>query len=374
MLLRQFISGAALATLAFMLSAPPVAAQSTSWKYTSWTAPNSPNNRLGTLPLFENLTKKTNGSFKVDNFMGGQLFNNRTTLQGVSEGVADAGVIVPAFNAVELKHNAVITDAPALFTDGWAATGAANEALFFGCPECAEDLKKLKVVSLGVYSPGQNYMQCADELKALEDLSGKKLAGVSSMTARWAEVLGQARQQIGPGDLLPALQRRQVDCTMSPLEFLFALSLKDVVRTVIDRPFGAFPAVHLMLVNQASWGNLSAEHKKALLDEMPDAIARVVAGYNDDEARARKEAMEKGTKFIKLPAIEEPFAKFVESERKVLVELAKARGVSEETTLRIIDEHLRLTEKWSKLMDKVGRTKEGFAKALRDEVYSKVKF
>jgi TRAP-type C4-dicarboxylate transport system substrate-binding protein len=280
---------------------------------------------------------------------------------------------VPAFNPAELKHNAIITDAPALFTDGWAAAGAANEALFFGCPECSADFEKLKIISLGVYSPGQNYMQCVDEIKSLDDLRGKKVAGVSSMTARWAEVLGQARQQIGPGDLLPALQRRQVDCTMSPLEFLFALSLKDVVRTVVERPLGAFPAVHLMIVNRASWDKLSKENKKAVLDEMPDAIARVVAGYNEDDIRARNEAKGKGAKFIELPAIEQPWSKFVESERKVLVDLAKARGVSEEVTTRIVDEHLKLVAKWSKLLDKAGRTKEGFAKTLREEVFSKVK-
>lgn len=369
---RQLLkTGIAFAVLS-ALSVPAVA-QSTSWKYTSWTAPTSPNNRLGTVPLIESLTKKTNGSFKVENFMGAQLFNNRTTLKGVSDGVADAGVIVPAFNPVELKHNSIITDAPALFTDGWASAGAANEALFFGCPECKSDFEKMNVVSLGIYSPGQNYLQCVDEVKTLEDLRGKKVAGVSSMTARWAEVLGQSRQQIGPGDLLPALQRRQVDCTMSPLEFLFALSLKDVVRTVVERPLGAFPAIHLMLVNQSSWDKLSKEHKQALLDEMPDAIARVVAGYNEDEVRARKEAMEKGAKFIKMPEMEKPWENFVDTERKVLVDLAKARGVPAEVTTRIVDEHLKLTAKWSKLLDKVGRTKESFAKALRDEVFSKVK-
>ncbi|HEY4773826.1 MAG TPA: TRAP transporter substrate-binding protein DctP [Xanthobacteraceae bacterium] len=363
---------AGLATLVSIGFTPPAAAQTT-WKYSSWTAPNAPNNRLGTVPLFDLLAKATNGTFTVQNFMGAQLFNNRTTLKGVADGLVDAGTIVPAFTPAELKHNAIITDAPALFTDGWASTGAANEALFFNCPECWGDFEQNKTITLGVYSPGQNYMQCVDDIRSAEDLRGRKVAGVSSMTARWAEVLGQARQQIGPGDLLPALQRRQVDCTMSPLEFLVALSLKDVVRTVVEHPLGAFPAVHLMIVNKGSWAKLSAEHKAALIKQMPPAIARVVAGYNDGEAHARREAMEKGAKFIKLPAIEAPWQKFVQSEENVLVDLAKARGVPESTTRRIVAEHVRLVQKWKGIMDKVGRTRDALATALWDEVFSKLK-
>jgi TRAP-type C4-dicarboxylate transport system substrate-binding protein len=351
------------------VSGPTAAAE---WKYSSWTALTAPNNRLGTIPLIEDVKKETNGGFNIQNFMGGQLFDARSTLKGISEGIVDAGVIVPAFTAAELKHNAIVTDAPPLFTDGWASTGAANEILFHGNPEQMQDFLKLNTITLGVYSPGQSYLQCLDDIQSVDDLKGKKVAGVGSSTARWAAALGQARQQIGPGDLLPAMQRRQVDCTMSPLEFLFALSLKDVVRTVVEHPSGAFPAVHLMVVNKNSWNKLSGAEKQTLIKAMAPAVARVVNGYNNDEERARKEAAAEGAKFVELPALDPMWDKFVQSEKETIIGLAKDRGIAADVAERIIDEHLRLLEKWTAIMDRVGRTREGMEKALWEEVYSKI--
>lgn len=363
--------------LAATLFAVPVLsgpAQSAEWKYSSWTPPAAINNAYGTIPLIKSVEARTNKGFSIQNFMGAQLFNNRTTLKGVGDGAADAGVIVPAFTARELKHATIIPDASVLFTDPWTSTPAANEALLRGLtPELMEDFRENGTVSLGVYGGGQDTMQCAVDVATLNDLRGLKMAGVSSSMARWAEQLGQARQQIGPGDLLPALQRRQVDCTTSPLEFLVALSLKDAVKTIIDKPLGAFPAIHLMVVNRKSWESLDPEYKKVLLEEMPKAIARIVAAYLNGETNARKLAAEKGIKIIKPDGLDKLWSDFIASERsKTIGELAKARGVSEDVSKKVIDEHLKLVDKWTAIMDRVGRTEEGLAKAMWEEIYSKL--
>lgn len=350
------------------------AAGAAEWKYTSWTPPSAVNNAQGTIPMFESIEKRTNGDFKIENFMGAQLFNNRTTLKGVGDGVADAGVIVPAFTPQELKHAAIITDAVSLFTDEWVTVPAANEALLLQtAPELMEDFHNNGTISLGVYGGGNLNMQCAIDIDSVDDLKGLKVAGVSSMTARWAEKLGAVRQQIGPGDLQPALERRQVDCTFSPLEFLTALSLKDVVKTIVDRPLGAFPAIHIMLVNQNSWKELSTEYKKLILEEMPHTIARAASTYYKGDAEGREIAKANGIKILDMPELDPLWDEFVNAEReKTIVELAAGRGVSAEVTNRVLNTHLDLLVKWRKIMDERGRNQEALAQAMWDEIFSKV--
>lgn len=355
------------------LTITPVAAQKANWKYTSWTPPSSINNVAGTIPLIESVEKKTNKGFTIQNFMGAQLFNSRTTLKGVSDGVADAGVVVPSFTPQELKHAAIINDAVALFTDDWASSGAANEALFTNCPECLKDFHDNDTVTLGVYGGSQNRMQCVVDIATVDDLSGLKVAGTTSMSARWAAELGQVRQMISPGEILPALQRRQVDCTMNPLEFLYTLGLGEVVKTIVERPLGAFPAIHLMVVNRGSWKKLNPEYKKILIEEMPNAIARAAGAYATGHERALKLAAEKGIKVVEFPVLDEKWEKFVKLERsKHVIELAAARGISAEVTNKVLDAHLSLMPKWKKIMDTRGRNKEVLAEALWEEVFSKI--
>jgi TRAP-type C4-dicarboxylate transport system substrate-binding protein len=355
------------------LMATPAAAQNANWKYTSWTPPSSINNVAGTIPMFESLEKRTKNQFKIQNFMGAQLFNNRTTLKGVSDGVADAGVVVPSFTPQELKHASIITDAVALFTDDWASSAAANEALFTACPECLKDFHDNNTVTLGVYGGTQNRMQCVVDVNTVEDLRGLKVAGTTSMSARWADELGQVRQMIGPGEILSALQRRQVDCTMNPLEFLFTLGLGEVVKTIVEHPLGAFPAIHLMVVNRNSWKALDPKFQKMIIEEMPKAIARSAAAYANGNEKAYKLAADKGIKIVKFPVLEEKWNKFVKLEReKHVIELAAARGLSAEVTNKVLEAHLSLLPKWKKIMDTRGRNEEVLAKAMWEEIFSKI--
>jgi TRAP-type C4-dicarboxylate transport system substrate-binding protein len=186
-------------------------------------------------------------------------------------------------------------------------------------------------------------------------------------------MLGQTRQQIGPGEILAAMQRRQVDCSMSALEHLLTLSLKDVVKTIVDHPLGAFPAIHLMVINQKSWQNLPMEFKKLVLEETPKAIARSTAAYATGEDQALAVAKERNIKVVKFPAYDKLWAEFVETERsRTIAELGKARGLPEETTNKVLKAHLDLMPKWKAIMDRAGRNQQALAKAMWDEIYSKL--
>src|SRR3970040_711937 len=133
----MYIRTAIAAALGASLLATSAYAQMKEFKYSSWTPPPAPNNRFGTVPMFQAIEKETKGTkdeLTFKNFMGAQLFNNFTTLAGVRDGAVDGGVTVPVFNAGELKSHVTFADMQALTRDGYSAAAAGNETLLLNCP------------------------------------------------------------------------------------------------------------------------------------------------------------------------------------------------------------------------------------------------
>ena len=369
---------AALATAAAMTIWPsPSTAQVKEFRYSSWTPPPAPNNRFGTVPMFETIEKELKGTpdeMAIRNFMGAQLFNNRTTLAGIRDGAVDAGVTVPVFNPGELKAHVTLGELQAATRDGYSAAAASTETLLLNCPECLEDYGKNNSLLLGVYASAPYYLQCNFEIKTMDDLKGRKSAEGNPMFARFGAKLGMSGLQMGPADYLQALQRNTAECIFGPLDWLNAFSLKDVVKTVVmDIHQGVVPAVSMMTVNKSSWAKLSNGQRNAFLKHMPDAIMRVVHGYYVDEKRGVDEATAKGTKFIKLgPAYVKAWEEFKAGDTAVVLEGAKKRGVK--TADEIVKANLDNLKKWEKIIDETGQDPQKVAAEMRKRIFEKVKF
>jgi TRAP-type transport system periplasmic protein len=366
---------AASATLTVGVS--PATAQIKEFKYSSWTPPPAPNNRFGTVPMFEAIEKELKGTpdeITIRNFMGAQLFNNRTTLAGVRDGAVDAGVTVPVFNPGELKAHVTLGELQAVTRDGYSAAAASTETLLLNCPECLEDYAKNNSLLLGVYASAPYYAQCNFEVKSINDFKGRKSAEGNPMFARFAARLGMSGVQMGPADYLQALQRGTAECIFGPLDWLNAFSLKDVVKTVVmDIHQGVVPAVSMMTTNKNSWAKLSDGQRKAFLKHMPDAIMRVVHGYYVDEKRGMDDAKAKGTQFVKLgPDYVKAWQDFKAGENQTVLEGAKKRGVKSADD--IIKANLQNLAKWEKIVDGVGQDPNKIAAEMRSRIFEKVKF
>jgi TRAP-type transport system periplasmic protein len=363
------------AAMTFCLLAAMPAAEAVEWKYSSWTPPMHPSNRFASIPMMEAITKQTDGQVTFKNFMGAQLFNANTTLQGIRDGVVDAGVTVPSFNAAELKHHTMIAEMQGFTRDGYSAAGAATETLLLGCPECVAEYDKNNARTLGSYSSAAWYLQCAFDAKSLADLKGTKVgAAATAMNARLAAALGQTRIPVGPGEMLQSLSNRQTDCIMGPKEWLHSISLKDTVKVVADKQgLGHFSAISFMTMNKNSWAKLTDAQRAVFLKEAGPTIARTVEGYYDEEKLGETEGRAKGVKFV---SFGQPYVdlwqKFLREDRAAVIDSAKKLGIAnaEDIVLR----YERNIKKWEAIIDKGGPNRQAtLAKALSDEVFTKLK-
>jgi len=371
------VAAALTSAAAMTIWASPATAQLKEFRYSSWTPPPAPNNRFGTVPMFDAIERELKGTpdeITFRNFMGGQLFNARTTLAGIRDGSVDAGVTVPVYNPGELRAHVTLSELQSAVRDGYSAAAASSETLMLNCPECIEDYAKNNAITLGVYSSAPYYLLCGPEIKSAADLKGRKSAEGNAMFARFASRLGITGIQMGPADYLQALQRGTVDCAFGPLDWLNAYSLKDVVKTVImDEPLGTVPAVSMLTMNKNSWAKLSEGQRNAFLKHMPDAIMRVTNGYYIDEKRGMDAAKEKGTQFVKLgPDYAKVWQDFKANDPAVVLEGAKKRGVASAET--IIKANLESLKKWEKIVDEVGQDPNRVADEMRKNIFSKTKF
>jgi TRAP-type C4-dicarboxylate transport system substrate-binding protein len=367
--------------LAAVLATLAPGASAIELKYSSWTPPLAPNNRAGTIPLFEMIEKETKGTpneITFKNFMGAQLFNSHTTLAGIRDGAVDAGVIVPQYTAAELKTQTMLGETQPFNRDGWSAAGASNEVLLLGCPQCVEDYAKNNAITLGVYGGSPFVLQCAFEPKGPSDLRGRKLAGGNPSNARFAASLGMSTIQMGPADILQALQRGTADCTLGPKEWLFGYGLKDAVKQVVDnQTFGTYSQVALMTINKNSWAKLSPERKNIIIKHMPATIARVVNVYITNDARGEKEGRERGVKFVQWGAEwTNAWQAFLKTEPTSIREAGEKRGVQQ--AQQLIDAQLAAYRKWEGIVDRAGglagMTEAKYADLLREHVYGKLVF
>lgn len=361
-----------LAVLLGVAAGDPHAAVAKEIRYNSFVPPSLPNNKDGVVPFFERVKKDTNGEVTARFFLGGQLFSAAATLSGIRDGVIDAGFTTPVFTPADLKSMLVIMDLQPYTRDPLSAAAAAAETLLLNCPECLDEFEKNNAIPLGGHATTLYYMMCNTPVKSVDDFRGLKIRGAVGFMGRWFSEIGATAVNLTPADILQALQRKQIDCTVAPKDWLTAFSLVDALQNIItDVAHGVNHGLSLVTMNLKTWKSLKPEHRAVLLKHTPQLIADTVFGYMAADETAMKRAAEKKVQTVEIgAAYAGAWEKFKVGELDSILAAAKSRGVADPK--RIVDVHLANLRKWEAKVDEIGGDREKFVRLLWDEVYSKV--
>ncbi|MAZ01784.1 MAG: hypothetical protein CMN56_01465 [Sneathiella sp.] len=328
------------------------------------------------LPFFEDVAKRTNGSLTFRFSPVGELLKAKAIGPGVEDGLAEAGQVISLVYVNELPHYHVINQAMIYASGSLAANGAALELCYLAYPECNEDYKKRGLVHLGDYSTTNYYnFICREEVTSLDDLKGRRVRGLST-AGRWAESVGALAINMTSAEMVEALQSGgQVECATAPIAWITNYALMDTIKSVLVVERGAYPAINFMTMNRDTWNDLSTTEKQAIIDALPMGIANAaVKGYVDLDAKTRKEAEAKGTKFIKVDEekLDALYAEFLKSEEAVLAKRFEENQI--EGATEAIATFRELLIKWKGIIDNLPEiTPTAYAKTLKDNVFSKIK-
>ena len=347
-------------------------AQAAEYVYGSWSGPNNPVLAKGVVPYFEQIDKDTGGSMKWKVLAGGQLFGGPPTLAGIRDRIADAGgPVIPAFTRKELRAVNVVYDLVNASESSVAMAGATAETFHLDCPQCKADFAKNNTVFVANYATTRFNILCREPIKTLADAKGRKMRVVGAL-GRFIKSVGGVPVGGSPAAAVEALQRGSMDCIVGPIEWLQGYGLWDITKHVLDAPLAIQPTPSSLVINRDVWKKISKAERAALIKRAPGLVAGVtINGYMAEDVEVRAEAAKRGTTVTEASAeARKALAAHKASEPQIIAKSARDEGVKDPDA--IIKAHLANVEKWEKIHARIGDDPAAFAKALWDEVFSKL--
>ncbi|WP_420419854.1 C4-dicarboxylate TRAP transporter substrate-binding protein [Pacificispira sp.] len=348
-----------------------VAQAETELTFGSWFPAPHLTHKHGLEPYFERVEKDSGGSLKWTLFVGGAMGNAKASLANITNEVIDSSVIVDVYLKKDLPVATTIGELIALADDPRVFAAASNETQLLDCPSCEEERLAHNLKGLAFYSSGTYRLMCVEPIKSLKDVEGKKVRGASRVGAL-AQHLGGTPVGVTTSEQYEALQRGQVDCTLGSTAWLDSYNLKDVVKTIVDYPLGAYFNAMVMNMNLEKWNSLTDKERNALVRNLPGLVGGVVFAYINEGDRAIAAAVESGnaTLYPASPDFIKSVKEFRAGEVDLAIEKAKQAGVVDPEG--ITTAFLENVEKWRGIVEKTGDEQAAYEKALWDEIFSKL--
>jgi len=327
--------------------------------------------RAGLEPFFERVAKDTNGSLTWELFSGGAMGGPKETLQTVKDSVVDSSLIVDAYLRRDLPASMVMTVLSTLADDSRVFAAAANETHLLACPKCVAERDKHNIVGLGFYSTGTYHLMCTKEINTLAAMKGVKVRATSRAGAL-VKYWGGTPVSVTTSEMYEALQRGQADCTMGATAWLTSYSLRDVIKSIVSEPTGAYFSALFMNMNKDRWNSLSDAERTAIIRNLPGLIADTVYAYIASGEESIAEAVKAGAVVSDADAaMKAKLEEFRKGETKVA--LAYAKKAKLEDADEIIATFLSKVEKWRKIVAEIDGDKQKYEEALWREIFSKLK-
>lgn len=308
------------------------------------------------------------------------LLNFAEMSDGVRDGLADIGWVIPPYHPQAYPHSNFIGESSLMmkpFTgehagkEGWAFGGALTEYMFNDCPDCLAEFDAQNQVPTAFVAGTWSGLICTTPIKSLDDLDGARIRTGSANHARWAEAIGATPIQMSANEMREALDTGVADCAVLDLSNIPAYGVEESVSDITTAvPGGLFPSSPFQF-NQDTWSSFSTEEREAMLKSAATGAAAILTQYREDMLTTRALMKDLGANFHEADgdviATSEAFAK---DDLK-----AAARSYAEKYDIQNGEQKLEdfreLLDKWRELVKDV-ETAEALSDLLWSEVLSGV--
>jgi TRAP-type C4-dicarboxylate transport system substrate-binding protein len=319
----------------------------------------------------QRVEQQSKGALKFDMSFDGQVVNFRSSLGGVKDGLVDGIQLYPAFYLSELKVMNTFVDLGLAASESWAHTAAVAETVLLNCPQCDAEFARYKVKPLALSGSAPFNLICRNPVNSVADLKAKSIRAVSA-NQLLVKAFGANPVAIVPSEVFEAMQRGQVECVFSPLDWIPAYGLADAARFVVDTPLTHDSSRIPLAVGSDTWKKLSPEQKMAITRNLPFLVAEATANNIADGVAARQLAESKGLKFGSGGAdYQQIVANFRKGELERVVRDGSARGV--EGAAGLVSVYRDKLAKWQKIVADNKGDRARYEEALWREIYSKFK-
>lgn len=313
----------------------------------------------------------SNGDIKFKMFVGGALLNLQSTLQGLRNGVADAGFLVMTYWPAELAHQKLLGELALLGTDGATMLGAISEFTMLHCADCQREFAQNKVVLTSMFSTGVYVPWTRDKVTTIEEIRGKKIRSGGPLWNRWSTAFGAIPASVPGDDMYDSLNRGMLDASIVSIASGKNYNMWDVTKHMTMLPLGTFHSGSPASFGADFWKDIKPAERKILLDNAVHAAAGATIGYYQNDLEVLKLAASKGM------TIHQPDPKFVtaseEFARKDLIVVAQeAEKYGIKNPKEKIDMVVKLVEKWGPIAKPTDYQHDKLVEVLRREIYAKL--
>ncbi|KAA0014587.1 C4-dicarboxylate ABC transporter substrate-binding protein [Billgrantia pellis] len=326
------------------------------------------------LDMAESLKEASGGDLMLEVYTGGSLIDVRSTLQGVSNGIAQVGFVTGAYLPSDLPLNNVIADMAFVADDPTAAALAFTEVNFTE-PKLRDEWQDNGVLFGGGYSTPVYKFICNTPVETPDDLKGLKIRTAGASHIRWVEHMGAVPVSVPFSEVYTGLQLGSIDCAMADTTSLVSgFRIAEVAKHVTELPMGTHTSGATWVMNPGFWQGLSAEQKSVLFDEFAQAIARMQVDYEQQADRNLELGInEHGVELVEpSDELQQALAAFNEAYINTLADVSmENRGVNDPTD--IIDAYLAAEARWKERLAEVDRhDTEAIASLLKEAVYDQL--
>jgi TRAP-type C4-dicarboxylate transport system substrate-binding protein len=356
-----------LTVAALPVFAPPVLADS--FQATNWMAPAHILNECPYQEFARDVADLSGGEINFEVYSSGALVPAPTTMQAISDGVAQLGIVYPGYTPSELPLSNTVNDLAFVAQDDLAAAFAWTELGLTNKKLIAEWSENGGVFAGGYATPFYNFI-CMSEIVSPADVAGKKVRVAGTAQTDWIHSLGGVPVSVPIGDVYSGLERGSIDCTLSDATNLDRGSkFWEVAATVNALPQGVVVGATYVF-NTDFWGQLEPSQRRIVLDSVAVGLARSQVAYYKGVETALAGSAERGLKVTEpTQEMRDALAAF---QTKVAAELP-AKAMAErriEDPTDVLNEFAALEEKWRGLVADVDRTDaEAVAQILKVNLY-----
>ena len=238
----------------------------------------------------DSITEFTDGKITFENYWSSSLLGALDTLEGVGDGVADIGLIIPSYMPQKLPVASWMFGMGAALSGSTvhdvAAGGAtALETLLTYEPITQEYASHNVVVMQATATPAYNLL-CNKPISSMAEAEGKRARAIGAVWSTTAEALGMTPVSISWGEAYEGLQRGVFDCmVINPNQYADGLTLKDVAPEYVPVTMAQLQA-STWVMNKDIWDDFPKELQDFITEANVKAAYDIWQGYMEIEAKA----------------------------------------------------------------------------------------
>jgi TRAP-type C4-dicarboxylate transport system substrate-binding protein len=292
-------------------------------------------------------------------------------LNGIRDGVADVGTLLPPVFVSQFPESNLIGDLAMLGRSATAMAGATTE-YFMTCSDCQREFAKNNVVYLGSGSTAEYGIQSTREFTTVEQLKGAKLRSPNASFNRWIEHFGGVALTLPGNEIFEAVKQGVVNGALLSAGELRNIRMIDVAKHVTEgAPQGTYHLINVSTTNRDAWKALNDEQRRVFLNASAHAIAATTYKYVQDGIDALAEAKQRGiTVHQASPQMKERSEAFVTQDLATVQSIADKRGIADAKGK--IERYKQLVVKWEGLTKDLGLDVEKLGAVYKSEIFDKL--